>query len=128
MCGRRSGTLAGTWHNMSDQADELEAMLAGMRPQFLDTAAERVSVISEEASGLAIAVDPVASLTRLVREAHTLKSGGAMFGFSSLGDAGGRVEQIGKALLAGGVPLPGIEPLHEAVAALQDILSAARNG
>ncbi len=27
-----------------------------------------------------------------------------------------------------GVPLPGIEPLHEAVAALQGILSTARNG
>lgn len=112
---------------MADQPDELEALLAGMRTEFLDTSAARVAAISAEASDLAISADPVASLTRLVREAHTLKGGSAIFGFSSLGDAGGRVEQIGKALLSSGVPLPGIEPLHEAVAALQGVLSAAVN-
>jgi chemotaxis protein histidine kinase CheA len=112
---------------MSDtQPDEFEALLASLRSEFLSTAGSRVGLIQQEASGLAIAVDPAPSLKRLVREAHTLKGGGATFGFPSLGDAGGGVERIGKALLSAGVPLPPLDALHAAVAELARVLDEVR--
>jgi chemotaxis protein histidine kinase CheA len=111
---------------MDDQSDDFEALIAGMRGQFLDTAADRVAVIAAEASALGISSDPSTSLTRLIREAHTLKGGGATFDCSSLGDAGGRVEQIGKAVLARGLPLSDLEPLYRAVALLKDVLAGLR--
>lgn len=113
---------------MDEQPDDFEALLAGMREQFLETSADRVSTIAAEASRLAISADPFSSLAILIREAHTLKGGGATFGFSSLGDAGGRVEQSGKALVAGGLPLGAVEPLHQAVADLQAVLDGLRRG
>jgi chemotaxis protein histidine kinase CheA len=111
---------------MDKQPDDVEALLAGMREPFLDTSADRVGTIATEASRLAISADPSASLAILIREAHTLKGGGATFGFSSLGDAGGRVEQAAKALVASGLPLGAVEPLHRAVSELQAVLDGLR--
>jgi chemotaxis protein histidine kinase CheA len=111
---------------MDEQPDDFEALLAGMREQFLDTSADRVGTIAREASRLAVSPDPSSSLAVLIREAHTLKGGGATFGFASLGDAGGRVEQAGKALAASGLPLDAVEPLHRAVSELQAVLDGLR--
>jgi chemotaxis protein histidine kinase CheA len=111
---------------MEEQPDELEELLAGMRGQFLDTATDRVAVIATESSGLAISADPLGSLTLLIRQAHTLKGGGATFGFPSLGEAGGAVEQAGKTLAARGLPVSDLGPLREAVAELQSVLAALR--
>jgi chemotaxis protein histidine kinase CheA len=110
-----------------DQPDEFEALLATMRVEFLATAAVRVDAIRREASGLAIAADPAAGLVRLVREAHTLKGGGATFGFASLGEAGGEVERIGKSLIQAGSPLPPIDALHAAVDDLARALADAQS-
>ena len=110
---------------MDDQPDELEALLAGMRAQFLATSADRVAAIVAAAEGLALSPEPSRLLALLVREAHTLKGGGATFGFPSLGEAGGRVEHLGKALLAEGHDGP-LEPLHQAVADLRTALAGIR--
>jgi chemotaxis protein histidine kinase CheA len=107
---------------MDNHADDLDALLAGMRGPFLDTASDRVRTITSEASRLAISADPATALTRLIREAHTLKGGGATFGFPSLGEAGGRVEQAGKAVVACGMPPSDLEPLRQAVTELQRVL------
>jgi chemotaxis protein histidine kinase CheA len=111
---------------MDDQPNDLEALLAGMRAEFLDTAADRVDAIATHAAGLAVEADPSASLGLLIREAHTLKGGGGIFGFSSLGDAGGRVESAAKELLALGAGAADHSPLHSAVAELQAVLAGLR--
>jgi HPt (histidine-containing phosphotransfer) domain-containing protein len=111
---------------MDELPDDLDALIAGMRGPFLDTSADRVAVIAIEASRLATSADWSSSLTLLIREAHTLKGGGATFGVPSLGEAAGRVEQIGKALLARGLPISSLVPLHQAVAELQAVLAGLR--
>jgi chemotaxis protein histidine kinase CheA len=111
---------------MQDQTDDLDALLAGMRGEFLDIAASRVDAIAAYAAGLAVAADPSASLAALIREAHTLKGGGATFGFSSLGDAGGRVESAAKSLSARGAGHADAGALREAVAELQAVLAEFR--
>jgi len=111
---------------MVDRPDDLDELLAGMRDGFLDTSASRVDAIATHAAGLAIAADPSASLAGLIREAHTLKGGGAIFGFPSLGDAGGRVESVAKSLLAQGAAKGDPGPLHAAVAELRAVLAELR--
>jgi HPt (histidine-containing phosphotransfer) domain-containing protein len=108
---------------MTDQPDELQALLAGMADEFLRAAADRVAAISTYASGLAVSADPTASLSLLIREAHTLKGGGATFGFPSLGEVGARVELLAKELAASGSVHSGHERLQGAIAELRAVLA-----
>lgn len=109
---------------MDTPPDDLEALLAGMRDEFLDTAADRVSAIAADAEGLALSAEPAASLARLIRHAHTLKGGGATFGFPSLSEAGADVERAAKTLLAAGQAADRLDDLHHTVAALRGALAA----
>ncbi|HEY3382051.1 MAG TPA: Hpt domain-containing protein [Vicinamibacterales bacterium] len=111
---------------MPEPDDEMAALLASMRVEFLETATDRVATIRAEADRLAIAAEPIPGLTTLIREAHTLKGGGATFGFPSLTDAGGEVETQARILAAAGTPLPPVEPLHAAVAVLEATLASLK--
>jgi HPt (histidine-containing phosphotransfer) domain-containing protein len=110
---------------MSSEDDDLEALVAGMRGPFLRTAGDRLTTIRAASSDLALALDPVPRLTLIVREAHTLKGGGAAFGFPSLGKAAAEVEALASALLRHPTPLPPLDDLHAAVARLDEVLRAA---
>jgi chemotaxis protein histidine kinase CheA len=112
---------------MDEQPEGLAELLANLRTEFLLTAVERVGIIRSEADRLAIAADPGQRLDRLIREAHTLKGGGATFGFPSLTEAGGTVEREGKTLLASGARLSSVEPLRAAIEGLEAALEAVRS-
>jgi chemotaxis protein histidine kinase CheA len=105
-----------------DAGDDLEALVAMMRGPFLRTSRDRVAVIARLASALAIDANPAVSLARLVREAHTLKGGGGAFGFPSLSETAGRVEQAGQALLAHDESVSP-DALHLAIADLQAVVT-----
>ena len=111
---------------MEEQPDGLAQLLDSLRSEFLQTVIERLDIIRTEAEGLPIATEPRPGLTRLIREAHTLKGGGATFGFPSLTDAGGAVEREGKALLAAGGPLGSVDSLHAAIAELERVVNTVR--
>jgi hypothetical protein len=107
-----------------DTPADLDALVADMRGPFLRSARERVALIARLGSDLAIASDPRQPLARLIREAHTLRGGGSVFGFHSLSDAGGRVESAGKrALDHPPSSSPSLEPLYEAIAELEAVIA-----
>jgi chemotaxis protein histidine kinase CheA len=105
---------------------DLETLIAGMRADFLRDAGLRVRAIRSEADSLALGVSPAGPVARLIREAHTLKGGSAIFGFASLGEAGAEVERCAK--LLGVTDSPRLPPaeLAAAIEALEHVFAGIR--
>jgi chemotaxis protein histidine kinase CheA len=108
---------------MDDSQHEMAELLAMMSKEFLRDTSQRVQSMRDDATELAIAVDPIQAVTRLIRSAHTIKGGGGTFGFPDLGEAGAVVEREAKKLAAEGVPFGSTLQLEHALAALEERLA-----
>jgi len=77
-------------------AESFESLLGGLRDEFIASIRTRAESVNWLAAELRQTEAPSAILTRLAREAHTLKGSAGTFGFPEIGEAAAEVERAAR--------------------------------
>lgn len=114
---------------MSDDNDDMDEVMAGLRQYFVTTLTDHVTAIREAWQGLREGADRTTRETaadELLRRAHRLAGNGRMVGFAAISDAAGLLEETLRAAIDGAglrTLSPALAPL---VARLLEACDAAR--
>lgn len=79
--------------NAALASESYEAVLVGLRNEFVASIRTRAALVNSLAAELHRGETSTSILSRLVREAHTLKGSAGTFGFPEVGEAAGEVER-----------------------------------
>ncbi|HWG78252.1 MAG TPA: Hpt domain-containing protein [Stellaceae bacterium] len=102
---------------MSDDDNDMDEVMAGLRQYFVTTLNDHVAAIREAWRGLREGADRTAreaAADELLRRAHRLAGNGRMVGFAEISDAAGLLEETLRAAIDGA----GLRTLSPAPAAL----------